>query len=106
MASARWSLPLPDSPRRRMLTSRSTTFATVSRSARMAALFVRTKSLRRGSRRLARIPRRPCLTGFPREAGRSLGEFGGDVRRIPPQPLQSVEPPRFLGEDMHDEVAV
>src|SRR5258706_8395352 len=106
MASARWSLPLPDSPRRRMLTSRSTTFSSVSRSARMAALRVRTKSLRRGSRRLARISRRRGVFVAPSEAVGSFCKFSGDVRRIAPQSLQPVKPPRLLGEDMEDEVAI
>src|SRR5205807_7393502 len=106
MASARWSLPLPDSPRRRTLASRSTIFPIVARSARMAAIFVRTKSLRRGSRRLARIPRRRSLVLALSEAMGGFREFRGDVRGVAPQPLQAVKPPRLLGEDVHDEVAV
>src|SRR5258706_10225922 len=106
MASARWSLPLPDSPRRSRLTSWSTTFSTVSRSARMAAFFVRTKSLRRGSRRLTRIARRRAFP-TPGEAKGRLGcEVGRHVRRVTPEPLQPVKPAGFLREDVHDEVAV
>src|ERR1051325_393612 len=90
MAWARKFLPLPDSPRRRMLTSWSTTFSRVSTSARMAASPVRTalRSL------------------FAADIARRLaGELGGDVRRVAPQPLQPVKPARLLGEDVDDEVA-
>src|SRR5438128_8592059 len=88
-----------------MLTSRSTTLPAVSRSARIAAFFVRTKSLRRGpvlseaegSRRLAGIARR--RRGVVRE-------LGGEIRRVTPQALQSIEAPAILGEHVHDEIAV
>src|ERR1043165_2391493 len=90
MAWARKFLPLPDSPRRRMLTSWSTTFSSVSTSARMAASPVRT-----------------ALRSFLAAdiARRLAGELGGDVRRVAPQPLQPVKPARLLGEDVDDEVA-
>src|ERR1044071_262403 len=90
IAWARKFLPLPDSPRRRMLTSWSTTFSSVSTSARMAASPVRT-ALR---------------SFFAADIARRLaGELGGDVRRVAPQPLQPVKPARLLGEDVDDEVA-
>src|SRR5437764_228079 len=97
MASAKKSLPLPDSPRRRRLTSWSRTFSTVCRSVRIEALLVRTKSFRTGSRCLRAADIRRC---------RFLAVFGGDVRRIAPQPLQPVKPAAILGEDVEDEVAV
>src|SRR4051794_28543562 len=97
MASARKSLPLPDSPRRRRLTSWSRTFSAVCRSVRIEALLVRTKSFRTGSRRFLAADIRRC---------RFLAELRGDVRRITPQPLQPVKPPAILGEDVEDEIAV
>src|SRR6266699_2688377 len=98
MASARKSLPLPDSPRMRMLTSCSRTFSVVCRSARIALLRVRTKSFRRGSRRL-------LAAGIPRRL-RLLGEVAGHVRRVAPQALQPVEAAAVFGEDVKDEIAV
>src|SRR5438067_2121905 len=97
IASAKWSFPTPDSPRRRMLTSWSRIFSTVCRSVRIAEFFVRTKSFSSASRTLlaAGIPRRFC---FRRE-------LRGHVRRITPQPLQAVEAPAILGENVNDEVA-
>src|SRR5213593_3595305 len=97
MASARWSLPLPDSPRMRMLTSWSSTFSTVCRSARIAPLRVRTKSFRESRRLLA--------AGIPRRL-RLLGEVAGHVRRVAPHPFQAVEAAAILGEDVEDEVAI
>src|SRR4051812_5933423 len=97
MASAKKSLPLPDSPRRRRLTSWSSTFSTVWRSVRIEALLVRTKSFRTRSRCLRAADIRRC---------RFLAEFGGDVRRIAPQPLQPVKAAAILREDVEDEVAV
>src|SRR3954465_4007825 len=97
MASAKKSLPLPDSPRRRMLTSWSRTFSTVCRSVRIEALLVRTKSFRTGSRCLRAADIRRC---------RFLAELRRDVRRIPPQPLQPEKAAAILGEDVEDEVAV
>src|SRR3954447_3649759 len=97
IASAKKSLPLPDSPRRRRLTSWSRTFSTVCRSVRIEALLVRTKSFRTRSRCLRAADIRRC--GF-------LAEFGGDVRRIAPQPLQPVKAAAIFGEDVEDEVAV
>src|SRR5260221_1987987 len=106
MALARWSFPLPDSPRRSRLTSWPATFSTVSRSVRMAALFVRTKSLSRGSRRFSGIAR-CCTVPAPGKAQSCLrGESFRYVRRVSPEPLQPVEPPRVLGEDVHDEVTI
>src|SRR4051794_15584533 len=100
MASARWFLPEPDSPRIRIGASRSISFAAVSRSARIARLRVRKKSPRRGSRRLL-----DC-TARPRGLRLLPGIFGGDVRRVAPQPLQSIEAAAILGEDVKDEIAV
>src|SRR4051794_24805876 len=97
IASAKKSLPAPDSPRRRRLTSWSRTFSTVCRSVRIEALLVRTKSFRTGSRCLRAADIRRC---------RFLAEFRGDVRRIAPQPLQPIKPAAILGEYMEDEVAV
>src|SRR5258708_27494502 len=106
MALARWSLPLPDSPRSSTLTSWSTTFPIVSRSARTAALFVRTKSLSRGSRRLSRIARHRTVPAPGKAQGCLRCESGRHVRRVSPEPLQPIEPPRVLREDVHDEVAI
>src|SRR5712671_207493 len=97
MASAKKSLPVPDSPRRRRLTLWSRTFSTVCRSVRIEALLVRTKSFRTGSRRFLAADIRRCSF---------LAELRGDVRRIAPQPLQAVEAPAILGEDVEDEVAI
>src|ERR1700746_3289534 len=99
MASARKSLPLPDSPRRRTLTSSSTILPAVSRSARIAPLRVRTRSFRRGSRRL-------LAAGIPRRYFRLFGEVAGHVRRVAPQPFQAVKASAILGEDVEDEIAV
>src|SRR4051794_6714245 len=98
MASARWSLPLPDSPRMRRLTSWSRIFSTVCSNARIGALRVRMKSFRTGSRRL-------LAAGIPRRL-RLFGEVAGHVRRVAPQPFQAVEAAAVLGEDVEDEVAV
>src|SRR5207302_3018729 len=90
----------PDSPRTRMGTSRSISFSTVSRSARIARLRVRKKSRRRGSRRFLE------RTARPRGLLLLAGEIGGHVRRVAPKPLQSIEPPAILGKDVKDEIAV
>src|SRR5260221_13163147 len=106
MALARWSFPLPDSPRRSRLTSWPATFSTVSRSVRMAALFVRTKSLSRGSRRFSGIAR-CCTVPAPGKAQSCLrGESFRYVRRVSPEPLQPVELPRVHVEDVHDQVTI
>src|SRR3954451_7172253 len=97
MASAKKSLPLPDSPRRRRLTSWSRTFSTVCRSVRIEALLVRTKSFRTGSR---------CLRAADIRRWRFLAEFGGGVRRAAQQPLQPGEGAAIFAEYMEDEVAV
>src|SRR5216684_42849 len=97
MASAKKSLPAPDSPRRRRLTSWSMTFSTVCRSARIEALLVRTKSFRTGLRCfLAADMRRCCF----------LAELRRDVRRVAPQTFQAVEAAAVLCEDVEDEIAV
>src|SRR5437763_1820750 len=97
-ASARKSLPLPDSPRMSMLTSCSRTFSAVCSRARMAPLRVRTKSFRTGSRRL-------LAAGIPRGL-RLLAEVAGHVRRVAPQAFQPVEAAAVFGEDVEDEIAV
>src|SRR6185436_8890250 len=84
----------------RMGASRSISFATVSRSARIARLRVRKKSRSRGSRRLLEC------TARPRGLLLLAAEFRGHVRGVAPQPLQPIEPPAILGEDVEDEVAV
>src|SRR5437764_686153 len=91
-ARARQALPLPDSPRRRIETSWSRTFSSVSRRARIAASPVRTTL------------RRLFATDIARRFGLA-GELGGDVRRVAPEALQPVKPPRLLGEDVDDDVA-
>src|SRR5947207_7420219 len=80
-----------------MLTSWSRTFSTVSRSVRIEAFFVRTKSFRDVSRRFlaAGIPRRFCLRCV----------LLGHVGRVAPQPFQSIEAPAILSEDVKDEIA-
>src|SRR5207245_3228484 len=78
-----------------MLTSGSMTFSTVWRSIRIEWFFVRTKSFSSGGRFAAGIPARFCLSG----------EFGGDIRRVAPKPLQPVIAAAFFGEDVNDEVA-
>src|SRR5712692_5054235 len=97
MASARKSLPTPDSPSNRMLTSWSRIFSTVCRSVRIDSFFVRTKSFSDGSGGFfaAGIPRRYCLSG----------EFWRDIRRVAPQPFQAVEAPAILGKDVENEIA-
>ena len=42
---------------------------------------------------------------LPARRFRLAGKLGGDVRRVAPEALQPVKPPRLLGEDVDDDVA-
>src|SRR6266511_4105672 len=67
---------------------------------------------RKGLSRRARIAASPLRTAlrslFAADIARRFrlaGELGGDVRRVAPEALQPVKPPRLLGEDVDDDVA-
>src|ERR1051326_2648919 len=86
-----------------MLTSRSTSFAAVSTSARMARLRVRRRRESAGSRRLFECTARRFDSLL---AYKFMGEFSGQIRRIAPKSLQAVEAAGVFREDVEDEVAV